>query len=465
MRIHRFTGPALRWLETILAERFGQAWHLQLNDDGLTLRLKNAEGAIKFDQMEECFSQPRSDIPFTWWDAESEGWQSVLGGPLPAPGVTFLPKPLIEARGTDHVLHYDILGLTYWMLARVEEIGRTDLDAHGRFPAASSHCYRNGYIDRPVVDEWLSVLAQVILRQWPGIGLKSHAYSVQFSHDVDSPFLYAYMRWLNLIKVMLGDFIKRRDAVLALRRMLTWLRVAAGNLNADPYNTFDWLMDISEANGVKSCFYFICGQSGKEFDPNYDISSPLLLSLLKTINSRGHEIGLHPSYNCYNNSDQIAIELDCLRQACRKAGIENMQFGARMHYLRWEQPGTMLALNGAGLSHDSTLIYPDRIGFRCGTCHTFPAFDALNGRQIDLRIIPLIIMDQLLLSEVRGNGDAVLLERALEISRRVEKVGGVFTILWHNSSLEIHKALYAAIAKAVSFKFNYDVGVQIEASE
>lgn len=465
MKIHRFTEPTLRWLEVILAERFGHAWQLQTTDEGLTLKLKDTEGAVKFDQVEDRFSQPRSDMPFTSWDADSEGWQSVLGGPLPAPGATSLPNPLIEARGADHVIHYDVLGLTYWMLARVEEIGRTDLDEHGRFPATASHCYLHGYLDRPIVDEWMHVLGQVILRQWPGIVLKSHAYSVQFSHDVDRPFLYAYMRWPSLIKAMLGDVIKRHSAALAFGRLLTWSRVAAGNLDVDPYNTFSWLMDVSEANGAKSCFYFICGQSNEKFDPNYDINDPLLLSLLKTISSRGHKIGLHPSYNCFNSAGQIAVELGRLRHACARLGIEDMRFGSRMHYLRWEQPRTMLALNSAGLSHDSTLIYPDRIGFRCGTCHTFPAFDALNDQQIDLRITPLIIMDQLLLSDGLGGGNEVLLKRVADISQKVKMVNGVFTILWHNSSLESRRTLYAAIAKNVTASLNHEARLQMGASE
>ena len=60
------------------------------------------------------------------------------------------------------------LGLTYWILARVEEIGRTDLDNRGRIPATASHAFKHGYLDRPVVDEWLHLLGRVIQRQWPG---------------------------------------------------------------------------------------------------------------------------------------------------------------------------------------------------------------------------------------------------------------------------------------------------------
>ena len=189
-RAFPITDAALRWLEVILAERFGQAWQLMRAAEGLRLQLAGAEGAILFDSLCECFTHAHSDQPCTRWDAEREGWSSVLGGPLPAPGVAELPSPLIEPHGEAQVIHYDILGLTYWMLARVEEIGRTDLDNHERFPATASHAFKHVYLDRPVVDEWLHLLGQVIQRQWPVVELKRHSARTLVSCDVDSPFAY-----------------------------------------------------------------------------------------------------------------------------------------------------------------------------------------------------------------------------------------------------------------------------------
>ena len=84
---------------------------------------------------------------------------SILGEPLPAPGVVELPANLIEKHEGDYYVHYDIPGLIYFMLARVEEINRLDLDSHKRFPATSSHAYKHGYLD-PVVDEWLHCLGK-----------------------------------------------------------------------------------------------------------------------------------------------------------------------------------------------------------------------------------------------------------------------------------------------------------------
>lgn len=441
--------PALRWLETILSERFDHRWHLSRTPQGLFLALEGAEGRIFFDNLRDCFTKAQSNYPCAEWNAESEGWESVLGSPIPAPGFEVLHSPLIDFHNKEHIVHYDIIGLTYWMLARVEEIGRVDLDAHGRFHAVSSHAYKYHYISRPIVDEWMYVLKQVIRRQWPLIPLKEHTYSVQISHDVDRPFFYLDMSWLRLMRIVIGDIVKRHHIGLSIRRIQSWFKVSRGNLNADPYNTFNWLMDVSEAHHVKSCFYFICGRSDKYFDPLHNINIKYLLNILKEINSRGHEIGLHPSYNCFNSKSRIYSELNNLKKLCISIGIKKKEFKSRMHYLRWEQPWTIRALSESGITHDTTLIYPDSIGFRCGTCYEYPSFDALHEETINLRITPLIIMDQLLLDEpMKINGRSAF-DTIFEIARKIKKVNGILSILWHNCSLENSKYLYIKIMNMI----------------
>lgn len=438
------------WLEVVLTERFGHEWCIYHTDRDLVLKLQNAEGAIVFDRLEECFSQARSDLPFALWDAEAEGWQSVLGGPLPAPGAACLPKPLVELNGGDYLLHYDVLGLTYWMLARVEEIGRTDLDSLGRFPATSSHAYKHDYLNRPLVDEWLHVLGQVIQRKWPGVALKQHQSKVVVSHDVDRPFQYLYASAKDITRQVLGDLIKRKNPRLAVTRYLTWRAVRGGDLVRDPFNTFEWIMDLSEKHGLRSAFYFICGRTSDEMDADYEIDQPVMRDLLRRIHERGHEIGLHPSYETYKKPALIRQEFARLLRVCEEEDIAQGAWGGRMHYLRWEQPTTMRAWNEVGLAYDSSLVYADHAGFRCGTCHAYPAFDGANDCQLSLRIIPLIIMDQLLLTERSGGCDDAIVQFVADVKRKVDMVGGILTILWHNSSLDGNKGLYSELLRVAA---------------
>src|SRR5690606_27535596 len=121
------------------------------------------------------------------------------------------------------VIHYDILGLTYWMLTRLEEVGRIDLDNHQRFPATSSHAYQHGYLERPIVDEWLNILGQIVQRIWPQLKLKEHRFSIKVSHDVDVPSRYGFRSWSGIARAMAGDLINRGDVAGALRA--PWIRL------------------------------------------------------------------------------------------------------------------------------------------------------------------------------------------------------------------------------------------------
>ena len=135
-----FTDFTLKWLEVILAERFGHKWYFLRIEEGLRLQHADAEGAIIFDTIVQEFTTSFQSTMFIM-ERENEGWYSILGEPLPAPGVVELPQILLRSKGLLCSLRYPY----YFMLARVEEINRLDLDSHKRFPATSSHAYKHGY--------------------------------------------------------------------------------------------------------------------------------------------------------------------------------------------------------------------------------------------------------------------------------------------------------------------------------
>lgn len=444
------TQAKLVWLQQVLAERFGYTFVVQQTEcDTLRLTCIEANGTILFDSLEPAFHQFRSDIPCTEWDAAAEDWLPILGTPLSAPGVSTLPNPLIKQRDSDYVIHYDILGLTYWMLSRHEEVGRTDLDEYGRFPATSSHACKHGYLERPIVDEWLHILGQVIQRQWPELNLTQHQFSMKVSHDVDQTSRYAFCRPKQLLRRMAGDGLLRRHWGDTLRAPWIWVTTRHILHPRDPYNTFDWLMDLSDRHGLTSAFYFMTGVTDPGKDGNYDFDHPTTRDLMRQIHKRGHEIGLHPSFNTYLDPQALMTEADKLRGAMAEEGIEQAGIGGRMHYLRWTQPITLRSWVQSGMAYDSTLSYADRAGFRCGTCHEYPAFDPVADEQLDLRIRPLIAMECTVLSDqYMALVDAETAHKKLsQLKTACKHVGGHFTLLWHNSELRTpeRKALYQSV--------------------
>lgn len=441
-----FTEAALNWLETILEERFGHAFQLQPDADGIVMRLQDHDEVIRFDRLQPIFHQSRSDFPVEQWDASKEGFNGAISNTLPAPSEEKLTAPLVSFNERGATFGYDILGLTYWMLTRLEEIGRTDLDEHGRFPASSSHAFQNEYLDRPIVDEWLIILGQVIQQVWPSLTLRKHEFRINVSHDVDRPSLYGFQPWSAILRMMAGHLLKRRD--LKAFFLAPWIKLTTRRkLHAsDPFNTFDWLMDVSEANGLKSAFYFICGCTNAKYDADYDINHPAIRYLIRKISQRGHEVGIHPSYETFRDFEQLKREFDVLIKVAESEGVAQKAWGGRMHYLRWKQPQTLRAWSRAGLTYDSTLGYPDQPGFRSGTSHEYFAFDPIRGEALPVKVRPLVMMESSVIDE-RKQGHEVrhaLQSRILELKMRCFLVEGNFSLLWHNSSLnfDLSRSVY-----------------------
>lgn len=437
----KFTPASINWLETLLEERFGHKFYLSPIGDSLKISLAGSPGQILFDRLRPEFHQSRSDFGCAHWNAISEGFIPNLGSFLPAPGLDDLDYPLVTHNDSSIVVHYDILGLIYWMLTRVEEIGRADLDSHGRFPALASHAYQHRYLERPIADEWMEILRQIICRQWPQLAIKQHRFTVKISHDVDSPSRYGFKDVKGLIHTIAADIVKHDKVKSAVVAPWVYLNSDKRLHPLDPENTFEWIMDQSEKFGLRSAFYFMCGRTDLANDAEYEPEHPAVRRLMRQIHERGHEIGLHPSYGTYQSSEKIIQEAIRLRQICDNEGIEQQEWGARMHFLRWKQPDTLTALDEAGLAYDSSLGYADHPGFRCGTCFEYPGFDPIADKQLKLRIRPLIAMEQTIISDLYlGLGSS---ERAyrklLDLKNACRSVGGVFTLLWHNSSLSNKK--------------------------
>jgi len=157
---------------------------------------------------------------------------------------------------------------------------------------------------------------------------------------------------------------------------------------------------------------------------------------MKKICGRGHEIGLHTSYNSFRSTDQVKKEFERLISVAEKEGICQDVWGGRQHYLRWEAPTTWRAWEEAGLDYDSTLTFADHVGFRCGVCFEYPVYDILQRKPLALRERPLIVMEGSMLG---GQYMRLSHEKSLSLIQKLAETckmfNGDFTLLWHNSSL------------------------------
>jgi hypothetical protein len=272
---------------------------------------------------------------------------------------------------------------------------------------------------------------------------------VVVSHDVDHPSRYAFSSYPRLARTIIGDVFKRRDFFSAAKsvgiRLLTRDRLRTD----DPMNTFDWIMRLSEGAGIRSAFYFICGRTSRGMDALYEPEHPAIRNLMRAIHRRGHEIGLHPSYNTFRDPAGIAREAQRLKRICAEEEIQQDVWGGRMHFLRWETPITISGWELGEMDYDSSLGYADRPGFRAGTCHEYPAVDPNTGGAFKVRIRPLVAMECTVISpRYMGLGTGPEAEAKFhQLKEACRAVGGNFTLLWHNSRLDTpdKRALYAGL--------------------
>ena len=400
---------------TVFKEFLGLEYHIRVSEelsDSYTITL----GEKRIVLADDFFSRYE----------EPDGYLGMAGIPL---SVRYLMTPFIVEKDipvflggagfskeeNEIICGIDIFGMVFFMLTRWEEYVIGERDYLQRFPAESSLAFKHGFLNRPVVNEWIALLAGMMRSLWPGIAIiPRERYGIVFTHDID----------LMSKPVSLREFAKdvlKRKSPLAFSRRLGYL-FGAGN----PYDIFDYFMDVSERHHTVSRFYFMTGHQVPHRDGEPYNDKPIYKKALQRVRERGHVTGFHPSLNTFN-------DLSLFRQ--QKAQLEKDCGGliseGRQHALRFELPLTWQIWEAAGMQVDGTMGYSSREGFRCGTGNSFPVFDVVNRRQLALREQPLVVMDTTLHVNRK-----LSVQASGEIFRYYMEVGKKYdmpvTLLFHN---------------------------------
>ena len=158
----------------------------------------------------------------------------------------------------------DIFGSSFFMLTRWEEMVAVEKDEHDRFPASESLAFREGFLTRPVLDEYVGMLSSMMQHQCPAIEFGERVRTVFVTCDVDYPFDDSVSTPAKAIKRVAGDLLKRRSPQSAIQSALRAVGRLRNDYSRDPYNTFDWMMDVCDRYGRQVAFYFLSQKSSIE---------------------------------------------------------------------------------------------------------------------------------------------------------------------------------------------------------
>ncbi|MCS6982288.1 MAG: polysaccharide deacetylase family protein [Flavobacteriales bacterium] len=346
-------------------------------------------------------------------------------------------RPHLEVDGQTVRCGIDIFSSAFFMLTRWEETVLPDRDAYHRFPGSSSLAFREGFLLRPVVNEYLELLKNMMRSVAPAIKFKEQKFRQVVSCDVD------HLRY-NHLRKMAGAIFRYKS----LKKFKN--RIGHLILNRNPLvdNVF-YIAGLNESLGHRVEFNIIPLSTGPKDEP-VDYFRSSWKSLLARLVEKGHSIGFHPGIETSGNPELFAASVRKYRQILENIQYPYYEMGGRQHYLRWDHQITPQLWEAHGFAYDSTLGYADQAGFRCGTCWPFPVFDIYRKKKLQLKEMPLIAMECSVI-EYEGLGySPAALNKFLHLKSVTKKYGGVFTFLWHNSHFETEQdfEFYEAVLKA-----------------
>jgi hypothetical protein len=332
----------------------------------------------------------------------------------------------------------DDLAAGFFHLARVEERG-VGLDRHGRFLAASS-C--------------LDPLDPPLERLRRELGVEAPRYrgarfAVALTHDVDAPW-----RWTRIgvrgAAARLKSHALSGQAGPAVHEARGLARVPLHKLRGtDPNWRFAEIAAEENGHGARSTFFLMAGHGHRADGAAPEAYDRLRPRLVETLLAADAEVGLHGSYLAAEDLERLARERLLLAQ------LDGPLIGQRYHYLRVDPHRNLAPLAGIGFRYDTSLAFPDALGFRAGIAHPFRPWDFARDRPADLVELPLAVMDATLAEErYAGLSAAQAKPQVLALLDWAAEHGGAFSILWHPERFDAPSArgwdrLYFELLEAV----------------
>jgi peptidoglycan/xylan/chitin deacetylase (PgdA/CDA1 family) len=341
-------------------------------------------------------------------------------------------KDLLEggAEGNGWVVPFDIVNAIGCLLSDSvnRELKDEAYDEHGRLLYNHSFQGRMNLGHVPLVNLYVNCLKELFEQRLSVIGTslwkEGKKCVIGLSHDVDQPDKHYFfknagipknraLREATNFKAVVKDFVKY---LVDKERNSFWL--------------FDEIMEEEEKLGLRSTFFFAsvnAYDSGASLrDVYYKIGRSDFGRVFEMMKEKGFEIALHASYNAYKEAGSMAYEKALLSESASTDVI-----GVRNHYLHIgkDEIKTLRLHEAAGFNYDSSLFFPNDMGFKRSTALPFYPYDNETKKRMKCLQLPVFCMDGNLFYH------NTTVERAVEEICRfignIKKCGGMGVIDWH----------------------------------
>jgi hypothetical protein len=318
-------------------------------------------------------------------------------------------------------LPFDLFSACFFLLSRYEEYLPFEPDRYGRFEAAQSLAFRIGFLEEPVIDQWLNLFKISLQQKFPDLCFPGRAFRFISTFDIDNPWAFRNKGFVRNVAGSLKALLQGRSSDFRQRLM-----VLRGALQ-DPFDNYDYIRRIENKYHFTSKFFFLFADYDR-LDSNFALNSLQFKNLVQQIGG-DHPAGIHPSLRSNDHAGLLPIEFKRYSRILGKPPAIS-----RQHFLILRFPETYRRLIEMGIKEDYSMGYASHPGFRAGTSSPFNFYDIAAENETDLVVFPFAVMDVTLQQYMSLPSDEAL-NRIKNLMHQVKLVDGTFLSLWHNESL------------------------------
>jgi hypothetical protein len=323
---------------------------------------------------------------------------------------------------TDGDFPFDIFAAAFYLLSRYEEYILHQKDGYGRYAHENSLAFKENFLDRPLINIWISDLKQALRNRFPSLSVLRASPRFLPTYDIDIAYSYKGKGFFRNMggfarSILYGEWSSIKERMRVLRGKIT-----------DPYNAYDWMDGIHEKYHLDPRYFFLVAQRNGRYDKNISPRRKSQQMLIKQ-HADKYAIGVHPSWRSGDESALIKEEISTLEHLSGKKIL-----ASRQHYIRFNLPGTFRDLIVAGLREDFSMGYGSINGFRASVASPFYWYDLEKEKATHLLLYPFCFMDANSFYEQQFTPQQAL-DEMFRYYYTVKSVNGWMITIWHNHFL------------------------------
>lgn len=330
---------------------------------------------------------------------------------------------LFDQPAEEYSVPFDIFSAIFYLISRYEEYYPCQPDQYGRYPVSESILYKQDWLMRPLVDEWIFQL--YLLLKENNIPVEFTPFQFCPTYDIDMAYSYKHKGLRRNIggftkSFLKGDFssIKHRWRVLLSKEL-------------DPYDSFTFIKKMHTLASLKPIYFILAALKTTHYDKNISPENEEMQKLIIRLSKDGM-IALHPSY--FSDQGDVLHKEKIMLEGI----IEDNITHSRQHYLRYTLPGNYRFLISQHILHDYSMGYGTKLGFRAGTGRSFLWYDLEKEVQTPLRVHPFCFMDTTARYEEKYSVEESLVKLD-SLKTSLQNTSSNMITIFHNFSLGTDK--------------------------